>query len=85
MESIVSSSDGTLVTIEVETRMGDKYSFPAMDKEALGKILPKGSNRIPESTPALAMVNTSYAVLSIPFSIIKAIRVEGESWWDCPV
>jgi hypothetical protein len=64
--------------------MGDRYTFPAMDTSALAVVIPKGSNRIPEGTPTLALVNASFSVLSIPFNIIKAIRVEGEPWWDCP-
>jgi len=30
------------------------------------------------------LINASFSVLSIPFNIIKTIRVEGEPWWDCP-
>lgn len=74
-----------LATIEIETRLGDRYSFPAMDKQALATVIAKDSNRVPEGTPTLALVNASYAVLSVPFSIVQTITVDGETWWKSPI
>ena len=75
----------TLAAIEVTTRNGDVYSFPAMDKEELRKVLPIGKNEPPApSQSTLAMVNASFAVLSVPFRIIKTVSVDGDVWWDSP-
>lgn len=83
-QPIINGDHAELGTVEVETHFGDKYVMPAMDKNAIGLVLPKGLNRIPEGTPTLAMVNASYSVLSIPFHIIKAITIDGEGWWNAP-
>lgn len=75
----------SLVSVEVETKNGNVYRFPAMDGDALKSVLPKGKRIEPSaSQPTLAMVNASFAVLSIPFRIIKAVRVNGDEWWVCP-
>lgn len=73
-----------LGTVQVTTKEGDEYSFPAMDKNALAKVLPKGENRVLDGTPTLALCNASYSVLTIPMRIVKSIKVDGEQWWDCP-
>lgn len=73
-----------LCTVTVATKLGDLYTFPAMDKKALAKVLPRGSNRIPANTPTLAMVNASMAVLSIPLQIVSKVLVDNQDWWDCP-
>lgn len=72
-----------LEPVEVTTRGGDVYRMPAMDVEMLQKVLPKGSNRAPEGMSTLALVNASMSVLSIPFQIVKTIRVGEEEWWWC--
>jgi hypothetical protein len=82
--AITSPKKTDLCTVAIRTRLGDEYTFPAMDKKALGKVLPKGSNRIPANTPTLAMVNASMAVLSIPLQIVGKVTVDGQDWWDCP-
>jgi len=75
----------TLASIEVTTRNGDVYSFPAMDREEVRKVLPAGKNEPPPTSQStLAMVNASFAVLSVPFRIIKTIAVDGDIWWDSP-
>jgi hypothetical protein len=84
MESVISKLDGTLVDVELTTKLGDVYRFPAVDVEALSAVLPKNSDRIPAGTPTLAIINASFAVLSIPFQVLSTITVEGEPWWACP-
>jgi len=82
--AITSPRKTDLCTITVRTRLGDEYTFPAMDKKALSRVLPKGSNRLPTNTPTLAMVNASMAIMSIPFQIVSKVLVDGQEWWDCP-
>lgn len=73
-----------LCTVSIRTKLGDEYTFPAMDRKALAKVLPKGDRALPPSMPTLAMVNASMAVLSIPLQVIAKVLVDGEDWWDCP-
>lgn len=83
--AVTRPGSSSLASIEVMTKNGDLYSFPAMDKEELKKVLPKGKHELPPpSQSTLAMVNASFAVLSVPFQIIKTITVDEEVWWDCP-
>lgn len=73
-----------LCTVEVFTHQGSHYVFPDMDKTALRRVLTPGENRITVSIPSFAVCNASYAVLSLPFRIIKQILVDGEEWWVSP-
>ncbi len=82
--AITSPKKTELCTVTIQTRFGDQYIFPAMDKKALGRVLPQGSNRIPANTPTLAMVNASMAVLSVPLQVVAKVLVDGKDWWDCP-
>lgn len=84
MKTGVSSPDDKFVTVEAVTKLGDRYIFPAMGMSALQSVVPKGSNRVPSGTPTLALVNASYAVISIPFAIIKTIKIDEEIWWESP-
>lgn len=84
MKTGISSPNDELVTVEVTTKYGDHYVFPAMGKKALQTVVPKGSNRTPAGTPTLALINASFSVLSIPFNIIRSIKVDEEAWWDFP-
>ncbi len=78
-------SSSSLVSVEVETKNGDCYRFPGMDGEALKSVLPKGKHEEPSvSQPTLSMVNASFSVLSVPYRIIKTIKVNGDEWWVCP-
>jgi hypothetical protein len=81
--AITSPRKTDLCTVTIQTKFGDQYTFPAMDKNALGKVIPKGSSSVPPGTPTLTMVNASYSVLSVPFLIVAAVRVNGEPWWAC--
>ena len=73
-----------LEPVEITTLGGDVYRMPAMDVDMLQQVLPKGLNRIPSGMTTLALVNASIAVLSIPFQIVKTIRVGEEEWWVTP-
>lgn len=84
MKTGISTADDKLVTVEAVTKIGDRYVFPAMGLSALQAVVPKGANRIPNGTPTLALVNASFSVMSIPFAIIRTIKVDGEIWWDFP-
>ena len=85
MKSAITNPKKTdLCTVSIRTTLGDEYTFPAMDRQALGKVLPQGSNKMPANTPTLAMVNASMSVLSVPLRIIETIYVDGETWWACP-
>jgi len=56
-----------------------------MDLEALKAVLPKGKKEPSSaSMPTLAMVNASFAVLSVPFQIIKSVRAGEEELWCSP-
>lgn len=78
------ASSGPLVSVRVQTLLGDEYQFPAMDKTAIESALPKGENRLPENMPSLSLVNVSSAVLCILFSTIKTVTVGDELWWENP-
>jgi len=69
-----------LKTIEIETHLGSIYRLP----DYLGKIwVPAGSGTgINDST--FVVVNISGAALTIPFRIIKTIKVDGELLWTGP-
>lgn len=82
--AITSPRKTDLCKVEIQTKLGDKYTFPAMDKKALAMVIPKGSNSAPVGTPTLTMVNASFSVLSVPFQIVAKVEVDGEPWWACP-
>ena len=84
MKTALSSRKPELGTVSVQTKLGDTYMFPAMDKKALEKVVPRGSNRLPSGTPTLTMVNASLSVLSISFQVVEKILVDEEEWWVCP-
>jgi hypothetical protein len=74
---------GKLESVVVTTKTGAIYRFPDMPRDELERVLPE-SGRINSSMPALMMVNASVSVLTIPFRIIKTIRVGEEVLWACP-
>lgn len=78
------TTSSSLCTVKVTTKLGDEYTFPAMDRKALGRVVPQGGSTIPQNTPSLAMVNASMAVLSIPFQVVAKVTVDGKPWWACP-
>jgi hypothetical protein len=72
-----------LITVEIETTLGAKYVFPDMERAALERMLPKmGEPKLVHEQ--LTIVNASIALLSLPFRIVKVVRVEGEEWWKRP-
>jgi len=74
-----------LVTVKVQTKLGDEYTFPSVDKIALNQILPQlSSGRVPTGNPSLCIINASFATLVIPYAIIRTVYVEGEEWWTAP-
>jgi hypothetical protein len=82
--AITDPTSSSLISVEVVTKNGDHYCFPAMDSEAVKGILPRSKHEEPSvSQPTLSLVNASYSVLSIPFRIIKTIMVDGNVWWEC--
>lgn len=84
MKSAITSPKKTdLCTVAIQTKFGDEYTFPAMDKKALGRVLPQGGNKLPANTPSLSMVNASMAVLSIPLQVVAKVLVDGQEWWAC--
>jgi hypothetical protein len=80
---VVSTAAKDLVEVEVETTQGSKYVFPDMSLENMKKVLPS-SGRIPESVTFLMFYNYSGSVLSIPFRIVKEVRVGGTILWKSP-
>lgn len=76
-ETITAKTD--LATVDIYTRNGDHYSFPAMSKSALEKVLSKGSNR--QSDDQLSLVNASAAIIMLPLRVCQRILVDGEEWW----
>ena len=85
MKSALSSRKPEVGTVSLLTKQGDTYTFPAMDKKALEKVVPRGSNQLPPGTPVLTMVNASLSVLSVSFKVIDRILVDEEEWWGCHV
>ena len=65
MKTALSSRKPELGTVSIRTRFGDTYTFPAMDKKALEKVVPRGSCQLPPGTPTLTMVNASLSVLDM--------------------
>jgi len=68
--------------------MNAEYVFPDMDIAELKKALPE-SGRITTSNPTLALINASFAVISIPFRIVSTIEAEDDAaemelLWACP-
>jgi hypothetical protein len=70
-------------TVYVVTREEAEYVFPDMVIDELRKVLPE-TGRFQETMPSLMMVNVSTAVLSLPFRIIKEVRVGDEVLWASP-
>ena len=81
----ITRAGAELGLVHIRTKHGEEYTFPAMDKNELERVVAKGDSRVPSGTPTLALVNASFAVLSVPFHIIAEINVDGESWWTCPL
>jgi hypothetical protein len=73
----------SLSVVEVETKTGERYSFPAMDKKTLDTVLRKGSRGIPANMPVLSMLNAHYSILTIPMHDVRLVMVDGEDWWSC--
>jgi len=82
--AITDPASSSLISVEVMTKNEDYYHFPAMDGDAIKTVLPKGKHEEPGVDQlTLSLVNASYSVLSIPFKIIKTIKVNGDVWWEC--
>lgn len=72
-----------LETVTVVTLQGAEYSYPDMDRKSVALALPP-SGRIPESVTHLMLFNYSAAMLSVPFRIVREVRVGEEVLWKCP-
>lgn len=75
---------GVLSEVEIETHQGSKYVFPDMKWESLAFALPP-SGRVPESMSVLTLCNYSGACLTLPFRIVKEVRVGKAILWSSPV
>lgn len=78
----VSTNPKTLIVLKVTTKAGDVHVFPAMDRAAFEKVVPKNLVGPTDSMSSLSLVNAGFAVLSIPFNTIDKIEVNGGSWWS---
>lgn len=78
---------GHIATVNIITKVGDIYQFPAMNLESLRRVVPKNGPSTSDSISQLALVNVNLCVLSIPFNIIRRIAVQRdgheEEWWSC--
>lgn len=72
-----------LETVTVVTKQGSEYCYPDMCRKSLEAALPP-SGRIPESVTHLMLFNYSAAMLSVPFRIVREVRVGEEVLWKCP-
>jgi hypothetical protein len=69
-----------LKLIKIETHLGSIYQLP----DYLGKVwVPSGSG-IGSSESTFVLVNISGAALTVPFRIIKTIKVDGKLLWTGP-
>ncbi len=68
-------------SVKVSDKEGNIYELPNMNITELVRVLPTEDGRVPSSMPSLVMVNISFAVLSIPFMIIKNVIVGDEVLW----
>lgn len=84
MDAAVTAAKSDLGVLEIQTKKGDLYYFPAMSWEAVKQVLPNNKEEPAISQPMLALVNASYSVLSIPFRIVKTISFDGKQVWECP-
>lgn len=75
------TTDGSLLeTVTVVTEQGSVYHFPDMSRKSLVEVLPP-SGRIPESVTHLMLFNYSSAMLSVPFRIVREVRIGEEVLW----
>lgn len=74
-----------LVEVVVDTRLGDKYVIPSVSRQVLERYLPKDSKPDHLLSSDIAIVNVSFAVLTIPARIVWKIWANGELWMDCNV
>lgn len=72
----ISSAESTvnLGLVTITTTQGSAYTFADMDLDELRRVLPE-SGRVPQDQPTLTLMNVSIAVLSLPFRIVKSVRV----------
>lgn len=71
--------ESELGDVTLETIEGAVYAFPNMNIKALRDKLPEPGARPPS---CLVMVNVSVAALTVPFRILKAVKVGEEVLWD---
>lgn len=80
---IISADTRNLVVVEVETKQGSKYVYPDVSRESIELGLPE-SGRVPEDMTFLMFYNYSGSTLSIPFHIVKEVRVGEDVLWKSP-
>ena len=78
----MTTTDLSLVVVEVETKLGARYVFPDMPWDVLSELC---RNNAILGFSQLSLVNQSGAAFIIPTRIIKSIKANGEVTWVCPV
>lgn len=78
------------VVVDIETRLGAKYTFPDMPLQTLEVLLNALSQTPVLDGKKLMLTNASDAVMQLPCRILKSIHVteeQGESkeMWRCNV
>lgn len=74
------SASPELGCVEVEDRRGQVYTLPLMNITEARQVLPP-SGRTPAGAPTLLLVNSAMVTLSVPFRIIKEVRVDSKVVW----
>jgi hypothetical protein len=70
-----------LVTVYVETLTGSDYVFPDVSPDIVERLPEAG--RTP-SYPTLQLVNISFSLLSVPWLVVRRVRIEEKVVWECP-
>ena len=73
----------SLVTAEIETKVGDRYVFPAVEAGQVMQALPTEETVV--SAPTITLANASISVLSVPVRIVKNVLVDGKVVWSAPL
>ncbi len=80
---VISTDQSDLIEVEVETKQGSRYVYPDVSLDSIKQGLPE-SGRIPKDVTFLMFYNYSGATLSIPFHIVKEVRVGEDVLWTSP-
>lgn len=62
-----------LITVTVRTSLGAVYVFPDVSEEQLKLALPE-SGRVPGGYSQLMFMNTSLALLSVPWRVVEEVK-----------